>query len=138
MSEKKRPVLMVKPLASAMVWMWLFNGEYGLINKLLGRAAQATQDVRAHDSRGKHTTTHRQLFLRAGGGAIIDTPGMRGLEMWNATEPVVANFDDIEALATQCRFRKCRHQSEPGCAVRAAVAQGELAADRLAAYTKST
>ena len=112
-------------------------GKSTLINKLLGRAAQATQDVRAHDSRGKHTTTHRQLFLRAGGGAIIDTPGMRGLETWNATEPVVANFDDIDMLAAQCRFRNCRHLTEPGCAVRAAVAQGGLDAARLAAYTKS-
>ncbi len=112
-------------------------GKSTLINKLLGRAAQATQDVRAHDSRGKHTTTHRQLFLRAGGGAIIDTPGMRGLETWNATEPAAANFDDIGAFAEHCRFRNCRHLAEPGCAVRAAVAQGQLDAARLAAYTKS-
>jgi ribosome biogenesis GTPase len=102
----------------------------------LGRAAQATQEVRAHDSRGRHTTTHRQLFVRPQGGSIIDTPGMRGVETWNAAKGVESNFEDIEALASQCKFRNCRHDSEPACAVRAAVERGELAADRLASYSK--
>lgn len=100
-------------------------GKSTLANQLLGRAAQATQEVRAHDSRGRHTTTHRQLLTRLQGGAIIDTPGMRGVELWNTPKGVENNFDDIEAPATQCRFRDCRHESEPGCAVRAAVEQGE-------------
>lgn len=110
-------------------------GKSTLTNLLLGRAAQATQEVRAHDSRGRHTTTHRQLFTRPEGGSIIDTPGMRALEVWNPSTEVVGGFEDIEALATQCRFRDCRHQSEPACAVRAAVQRGELDAGRVAAYT---
>jgi ribosome biogenesis GTPase len=111
-------------------------GKSTLTNELLGRAAQATQEVRAHDSRGRHTTTHRQLFLRPQGGAIIDTPGMRGLELWNAGENVGNEFDDIEGLAAGCKFRNCRHDSEPGCAVRAAVGRGALEAKRLATYVK--
>ncbi len=111
-------------------------GKSTLTNELLGRAAQATQEVRAHDSRGRHTTTHRQLFLRSRGGAIIDTPGMRGLELWNADETVGVDFDDIEGLASNCKFRNCRHDSEPGCAVRAAVSRGGLEAERLASYIK--
>lgn len=111
-------------------------GKSTLTNELLGRAAQATQEVRAHDSRGRHTTTHRQLFLRPQGGAIIDTPGMRGLELWNADENVGRDFDDVEGLATACKFRNCRHDSEPGCAVRAAVGRGDLEAKRLASYIK--
>ena len=111
-------------------------GKSTLTNELLGRAAQATQEVRAHDSRGRHTTTHRQLFLRSQGGSIIDTPGMRGLELWNAGENVGNDFDDIEGLAAGCKFRNCRHDSEPGCAVRAAVGRGELEPKRLASYIK--
>jgi ribosome biogenesis GTPase len=111
-------------------------GKSTITNRLLGRTAQATQEVRAHDGRGRHTTTHRQLFTRAQGGAIIDTPGLRGLELWNAAEGGKSNFDDIEALAIQCRFGDCRHGSEPGCAVRAAVERGELDAGRFASYVK--
>ncbi len=113
-------------------------GKSTLTNALLGRAAQATQEVRAHDSRGRHTTTHRQLFLRPQGGSIIDTPGMRGLELWNASENVRQDFDDIEGLAAGCKFRNCRHDSEPECAVRAAVGRGVLEAKRLATYVKFT
>ena len=111
-------------------------GKSTLTNELLGRAAQATQEVRAHDSRGRHTTTHRQLFLRPHGGAIIDTPGMRGVETWNAVEDDGADYDDIEALALACKFRNCRHDSEPACAVRAAVERGELDAERVARFMK--
>ncbi len=111
-------------------------GKSTLTNRLLGRAAQATQEVRAHDGRGRHTTTHRQLFTRLEGGAIIDSPGLRGLELWNPSEDSKSDFDDIAALATQCRFRDCRHDSEPGCAVRAAVDRGDLDANRFANYVK--
>lgn len=111
-------------------------GKSTLTNRLLGRAAQATQEVRAHDGRGRHTTTHRQLFKRLEGGAIIDSPGLRELELWNPSEDSKSGFDDIEALATQCRFRDCRHDSEPGCAVRAAVDREDLNTDRLADYVK--
>ena len=112
-------------------------GKSTMINQFLGRAAQETQEVRGHDSRGRHTTTHRQLFLRNGGGAIIDTPGMRGLEVWSASEASAPDFSDIEALAAGCKFRNCGHKSEPGCAVRAAIAGGALEAGRLQAYAAS-
>lgn len=109
-------------------------GKSTLTNELLGRAAQATQEVRDHDSRGRHTTTHRQLFVRPGGGSIIDTPGMRGVEAWSTDKAVDNSFDDIETLALDCKFSNCRHEGEPKCAVRAAVARGDLDADRLALY----
>ncbi len=111
-------------------------GKSTMTNQLLGQALQATQEVRAHDSRGRHTTTHRQLFIRPQGGAIIDTPGMRGLESWEPSKRVETDFDDIEALAAQCRFRNCRHETEPACAVRAALASGALDADRFARFAK--
>jgi ribosome biogenesis GTPase / thiamine phosphate phosphatase len=111
-------------------------GKSTLTNQLLGRDAQATQEVRSHDSRGRHTTTHRQLFTRPQGGAIIDTPGIRGLELWTTPTTDAARFEDIEALAAQCRFRDCRHVSEPACAVRAAVARGDIDAGHLASYAK--
>jgi ribosome biogenesis GTPase len=111
-------------------------GKSTITNQLLGHALQATQEVRSHDSRGRHTTTHRQLFIRREGGAIIDTPGMRGLELWEPSKRVEADFDDVEALASQCRFRNCRHESEPGCAVRAALANGALNAARFARFSK--
>lgn len=109
-------------------------GKSTLTNKLLGHAAQATQEVRGHDNRGRHTTTHRQLFLRTLGGSIMDTPGMRGLELWNSQESVAPNFDDIEELAAGCKFGNCLHDSEPACAVRAAVVRGEIEPERLASY----
>ena len=111
-------------------------GKSTLINKLLGDERQVTGEVRGHDSRGRHTTTQRQLFLRPGGGAIIDTPGMRGLELRVEAEPAARDFDDVENLARQCKFSNCRHLSEPGCAVRAAIARGDLDAARLAEYSK--
>ena len=111
-------------------------GKSTLTNRLLVREAQATQEVRASDNRGRHTTTHRQLFLRPGGGSLMDTPGMRGLELWNTVAPPTDNFDDIEALATQCKFRDCKHASEPACAVRAAITTGALDAAHLARYAK--
>jgi ribosome biogenesis GTPase len=98
-------------------------GKSTLTNLLMGKAVQMTQDVRAHDSRGRHTTTHRQLFARTQGGAILDTPGIRGLELWNSEKEVDTTPEDITALALQCRFRNCRHDLEPGCAVRAAAEQ---------------
>jgi ribosome biogenesis GTPase / thiamine phosphate phosphatase len=109
-------------------------GKSTLTNALLGRAAQATQEVRAYDSRGRHTTTHRQLFVRPGGGSIIDMPGVRGVEVWNANKNVDSNFEDIETLALECKFSDCRHEGEPKCAVQAAVARGDLNADRLTLY----
>jgi ribosome biogenesis GTPase / thiamine phosphate phosphatase len=109
-------------------------GKSTLTNQLLQRDVMATQEVRESDSRGRHTTTHRQMFIRAGGGTLIDTPGMRELGLWNADEGKDANFDDIEQLALACKFTNCGHQSEPGCAVLAAIASGELEAGRLTSF----
>jgi ribosome biogenesis GTPase / thiamine phosphate phosphatase len=109
-------------------------GKSTLTNKLTGFAEQETQEVRLHNSRGRHTTTHRQLFTRPQGGSLIDTPGMRGLELWKSEDNVKADFDDIEALASGCRFRNCRHDREPGCAVHAALERGDIESGRVASY----
>jgi ribosome biogenesis GTPase / thiamine phosphate phosphatase len=109
-------------------------GKSTLTNQLLGADLMATQAVRESDSRGRHTTTHRQLFIRAGGGTLLDTPGMRELGLWNADEGRDANFDDIEQLALACKFTNCGHQSEPACAVRAAIEAGTLDAGRLTSF----
>ncbi len=111
-------------------------GKSTLLNRLLGQNAQPTREVRAQDSRGRHTTTSRQMFVLPQGGIVIDTPGMRELQLSNAEEGVGAVFADIDALAASCRFADCGHHQEPGCAVREAVERGELSADRLAAYEK--
>jgi ribosome biogenesis GTPase len=112
-------------------------GKSTLTNRLLGRDAQATQEVRGYDGRGRHTTTHRQLLVRSQGGAIVDTPGLRGLELWNAADADVEGFEDIECLALQCRFSNCQHKTEPGCAVRSAVERGEVEQARLAKFIQS-
>ena len=106
-------------------------GKSSIINGLLGSERQQTRRVHGRTSRGRHTTVHRELLLRPGGGVIIDTPGMRELQLWDSGRALEAAFDDIEALAAGCRFRDCGHRSEPGCAVRAAVADGSLPAARL-------
>jgi len=111
-------------------------GKSTLLNRLLGREAQATAVVREHDSRGRHTTTHRELFVLPTGALVIDTPGMREFTLADAGEGLGAAFADIEELAAQCRFTDCAHREEPGCAVRDAVSRGEIAGERLAAYEK--
>ena len=109
-------------------------GKSTLINRLLGESRQRTQAVRSADSRGRHTTIHRELIARPGGGIIIDTPGMRELRIWDSDRAIEAAFAEIDALAADCRFRDCRHRTEPECAVRAAVDAGRLPASRLAHY----
>jgi ribosome biogenesis GTPase len=111
-------------------------GKSTLVNALLGEQRQATQTVREDDSRGRHTTTHRELFVLPGGALLIDTPGIRSLEVAGADDGVESAFDDIAELAMACRFRDCRHRDEPGCAVRAALTDGSLSADRLASHQK--
>ena len=111
-------------------------GKSTLVNALLGEQRQATGAVREDDSRGRHTTTHRELFVLPGGALLIDTPGIRSLEVAGADEGVETAFDDIAELAAGCRFRDCRHQGEPGCAVRAAIARGDLTEARLASQRK--
>ncbi len=111
-------------------------GKSSLVNALLGRARQATRQVRADDSRGRHTTTNRELIPLPGGGLLIDTPGMRELQLWTDDDGLETAFSDIEALAVQCRFADCSHAGEPGCAVRAALEDGTLPADRFQSYEK--
>jgi ribosome biogenesis GTPase len=110
-------------------------GKSRLTNALLGEQRQATGEVRADDRRGRHTTTSRQLLPLPGGGVIIDTPGLRSLGLLSA-ERLDQVFPDIDALAADCRFADCAHGIEPGCAVTAAVASGELPSQRLASYNK--
>jgi ribosome biogenesis GTPase len=109
-------------------------GKSSLVNALLGEEVAATGTVRAGDSKGRHTTTNRQLHLLAGGGVIIDTPGIREVGLAGDEDAVDAAFADIDELGLECRFNDCAHEGEPGCAVVAAVEAGELAADRLDAY----
>jgi ribosome biogenesis GTPase len=111
-------------------------GKSTIINRLVGVDVQRTREVRASDSRGRHTTTHRELVMLPGGGLIIDTPGMRELQLWDAADAVRETFDDIDALAAGCHFTNCRHRDEPRCAVKAAVAEGTLLAERLDSYVK--
>ena len=111
-------------------------GKSTLTNHLLGHRQQATQDVRADDSRGRHTTTHRQLLPLPSGALLIDTPGMRELQLWSAGSGLQETFGDIDALAATCKFRDCQHQTEPGCAVQKAIAAGQLSPQRLKSYHK--
>lgn len=109
-------------------------GKSTLTNTLLGQAHMDTSAVRASDSRGRHTTTHRALLKLSGGACLIDTPGMRELKLTG--DESLDSFADIEALARQCRFNDCVHESEPGCAVRAAIEAGRLDASRWLNYAK--
>lgn len=111
-------------------------GKSTLTNQLLGKAVQATQAVRADDSRGRHTTTGRSLFQLPSGALLLDTPGMRELRLWGDEDSLSHTFEDVEAVAAECRFRDCTHQGEPGCAVEEAIAQGTLAPERFANYQK--
>ncbi len=111
-------------------------GKSTLINRLLGEERLATAAVREDDSHGRHTTTRRELVALPGGALLIDTPGMRELQLWADEESLARSFEDIETLAAACRFTDCRHGGEPGCAVREAVAKGVLAAGRLESYLK--
>ncbi|MPZ89579.1 MAG: ribosome small subunit-dependent GTPase A [Nitriliruptorales bacterium] len=110
-------------------------GKSTLANRLLGQEVLAARAVR-DDGRGRHTTTHRQLLRLPSGGTLIDTPGLRQLGLWDAGEGIAETFGDIEELAARCRFGDCRHGSEPGCAVQAAIADGSLPTMRLGSYRK--
>jgi ribosome biogenesis GTPase len=109
-------------------------GKSTIINRLIGAERLRTREVRGTDSKGRHTTTNRELVMLPSGGAIIDTPGMRELQLWDVGESVSGTFEDVEAYTEQCRFNDCQHQQEPGCAVKGAVADGRLAAERLESY----
>ncbi|MGH9348334.1 MAG: ribosome small subunit-dependent GTPase A [Vicinamibacterales bacterium] len=111
-------------------------GKSTIINRLIGQDVRKTQEVRASDSKGRHTTMHRELVVLPGGGLIIDTPGMRELQLWDVNEAVRETFDEIEALAPGCYFSDCRHREEPRCAVKAAVEAGQVPAARYESYLK--
>jgi ribosome biogenesis GTPase / thiamine phosphate phosphatase len=111
-------------------------GKSTLVNWLLQEERQTTHAVRESDSRGRHTTTSRELFMMSSGAMIIDTPGLRELQLWNASEGVTQTFADVDELASKCRFTNCQHQQEPGCAVQAAIRASILDADRLESWRK--
>jgi ribosome biogenesis GTPase / thiamine phosphate phosphatase len=111
-------------------------GKSTLINHLIGRDIQKVQEVRVHDGRGQHTTTHRELILLPQGGLVLDTPGMRELHLWDGEESLHLAFDDVEALAAGCHFSDCQHGDEPRCAIREALAEGTLDAARYQSYEK--
>ncbi|MDZ7343619.1 MAG: ribosome small subunit-dependent GTPase A [candidate division KSB1 bacterium] len=111
-------------------------GKSTIINQLLGTKILKTQEVREADDRGRHTTARRELILLPNGGLLMDTPGMRELQLWGGEEGLKDAFEDIAELAQQCRFRDCQHGPEPGCAVRQALEDGTLDADRFASYQK--
>jgi ribosome biogenesis GTPase len=112
-------------------------GKSTLVNRWAGRELMATKETRVDDDEGRHTTTHRELILLPGGGIVIDTPGLRELQLWDVGEEALGEtFSDVEELAGECRFNDCSHTSEPGCAVLAAVESGELPSERLQSWRK--
>jgi ribosome biogenesis GTPase / thiamine phosphate phosphatase len=111
-------------------------GKSTIVNRLVGHDLLRTEEVRESDSRGRHTSTARQLIVLPDSGLLIDTPGMRELQLWESSDGTRDTFSDIEALAADCRFRDCRHRQEPGCAVQRAVTEGDLTSGRLESYHK--
>ena len=111
-------------------------GKSTIINALSGTACIPVQLVREDDDRGRHTTTSRQMIFLSGGGIVIDTPGMRELQLRDSEEGLCRAFEDIEALAENCKFRNCAHGGEPGCAVEAAILEGQLMLERLENHRK--
>ncbi len=109
-------------------------GKSSLVNALAGTDVMAVNEVREDDSRGRHTTAHRQLIMLGGGAMIIDTPGMRELGMWDVSQGLGEAFGDVEQYFGKCRFSDCRHLSEPGCAIKAAIDGGELPLERWNSY----
>lgn len=110
-------------------------GKSTLVNALTGTSDQDVRSVRG-DGKGRHTTTRRELIALEGGGVLVDTPGLRGLKLWDHGDGIAGSFADVDELASACRFRDCRHEGEPGCAIRAAIETGELARVRLDDYNK--
>jgi len=109
-------------------------GKSTIVNSLVGEELLPTQEVREDDQMGRHTTTHRELILVPTGGVVLDTPGIRELQLWDAD--LEQTFGDIEEIARRCRFSDCAHDQEPGCAIREALAEGVLAQDRWQSYQK--
>ncbi|MEH7354433.1 ribosome small subunit-dependent GTPase A [Neobacillus drentensis] len=111
-------------------------GKSTLTNRLLGEEKQLVQEIREDDAKGRHTTTHREMIVLPNGSILIDTPGMRELQLWESSEGLTETFSEIEELASQCRFRDCQHKDEPGCAVVKAIEEGFVALERLNSYNK--
>ncbi|MCF8001862.1 MAG: ribosome small subunit-dependent GTPase A [Halanaerobiales bacterium] len=111
-------------------------GKSSIINMLLGKSSQATKNIRENDDRGKHTTTNRELFLIPTGGIIIDTPGMREIQLWVDENSLDNVFSEIDELSAECKYNDCTHEHEPGCAVKLAVQEGVLNEERLDNYFK--
>jgi ribosome biogenesis GTPase / thiamine phosphate phosphatase len=111
-------------------------GKSTIVNRLLGREKQKTQEVLEAGQRGRHTTTHRELVALPGGALLLDTPGLREIQLWSDETGLQAAFEDVQDLAARCRFTDCRHGGEPGCAVQAAVEEGRLDAARLDSFRK--
>ncbi|MBN2445082.1 MAG: ribosome small subunit-dependent GTPase A, partial [Phycisphaerae bacterium] len=111
-------------------------GKSSLINQLVGEQRMVVKAIRDDDSRGRHTTTHRELIVLPDGGVIIDTPGMRELQPWSNEDGLSRTFADVESIAACCRFRDCRHESEPGCAIQAALTDGTLDPNRYRGYQR--
>ncbi len=111
-------------------------GKSSLVNALSGKEVMKVKDIREDDSKGRHTTTHRQLIILEDGTMIIDTPGMRELELWDVSEGLGTAFSDIDKLSMGCRFKDCKHEGEPGCAVQNAIKSGTLSKDRWNSYLK--
>src|SRR5262249_4319299 len=111
-------------------------GKSTLINRLLGRDRQQTTEVRESDSRGRHTTTHRQLFKMPTGAMLIDTPGLRELALWSGEDSIDGTFPEIEELASQCRYADCSHEGEIDCAVQTALGDGRLDPGRFEGFRK--
>ena len=111
-------------------------GKSSLVNALAGEKIMTVNGIREDDSKGRHTTTHRQLIRLSSGVMIIDTPGMRELGMWDVSEGLADAFSDVEKFLGKCRFSDCRHESEPGCAIKTAIAAGELDVERWESYQK--
>ncbi len=126
----------IKPGQTAILLGSSGVGKSTLTNHLLGRQAQRTQEVRLADDTGKHTTVHRELFVLPNGGLLIDTPGIRELQLWGTEDELDEDFGDISAIANQCTYSNCRHGSEEGCAIRRALTDGSLDAAHYARYHK--
>ena len=109
-------------------------GKSSLVNALSGEGLQKIGERRESDRRGRHTTTHRELFLLPSGLLLLDSPGLREIQLWGNSETAETVFSEIAALAEECRFRDCTHTAEPGCAVQAALGSGEISADRFESY----
>lgn len=111
-------------------------GKSTLVNTLMNKEIQDTKDIRENDSRGRHTTTHREMFMLPNGAFLIDTPGMRELQLWEGESSMDLTFQDVEALIKDCRFTDCQHDTEPGCQVKEALGNGELSEERFHSYLK--